>query len=83
MHGKINLAIPELHDIKIQTFLIIDGLQIHPKRKLIHSKTFVQLNLHSKFDLIKKTILKSVLDKMIADKRLGRNLKGMNKSNMV
>ncbi len=83
MHGKINLTIPQLHDIEIKTFLITDGLQIHPKRKLIHSKAFVQLNLHSKFDLIKKTILKSVLDKMIADKRLGRNLKGMNKSNMV
>ena len=32
--------------------------------------------------LIQRTLLKSILDKMLADRRLGKNLKGINKSIM-
>ena len=49
MHIKINITIPILHDIEIKTFLITNGLKIHPKRKLIHPKTLVQFNVYRNF----------------------------------
>lgn len=32
---------------------------------------------------MQKTILKTVIDKMLNERRLGRNLKGLNKSNLA
>lgn len=72
-----------IHGPQKCAFKRVAGEEKNHKRVKILPTTSFRQRLPGNSLLMQKTMLKQTLDKMMADRRLGKNLKGMNRSNLT